>query len=490
MEANAGLGSPVAIFQPLTSFYLALPLQFLRDYDPHGYGRLMMVNSALIFLGGLAMYRWLMEHMDHTRAQAGAILYIFWGGMGRLADGHSAAFCVFLIVPVFMWVARRIADNPSYYLPHYAFVQALLILSHLPSTVIFSAIPGLYALINAPSGKRMHLMLALTLAVLVALMLSAIYWLPLTGNESFIRSHLYTNWFHSPEMHFPRFLKHVSLPDTFYWPGIVSVMASLIIFASMLWIVKSEKPLSPDKSPVIFFCAMYLVAMFMIFSSSRWLWENFELLKKLQFSIRFGLVTHLCLIFLLSYWYHKLKGHSFCYPLVIFLTVAGLIFHANYRYDDTHQDYWQRVEQYKLVPHKSHMTHAMRRAGIVQPLDPPAHFLNVPESEILEGEAEVILMIQGVNEIFIDVEVTSPQAEIALKRYHYPGWKIISPTLPRIDVIERGALLTLRAPQGTHDIEMVQHIPKVREANLISWAGLGLLIMIAGFVRRYKLAVS
>ncbi len=490
MEANAGLGSPVAIFQPLTSFYLALPLQFLRDYDPHGYGRLMMINSALIFLGGLAMYRWLMEHMDHTRAQAGALLYVAWGSMGGLLSGYSAGLCIFLIAPLFMLAAKRLSENPFYYLPHYALAQTALILSHLPSTLVFSAVPACYALLLASKRNRIRLILALGMVSALALALSAIYWLPLFANKEFIRYNRFVGGFFTAEVHFPRLIKHPWLPTSFYWPAVLSLITNSVIFLSALWIVRRSKPFEEQQYLAGFFLTVYLVGLFMILPLSRWFWENVDIIKNLQFSGRFGVLISLPLIFLLSLWFYKLKGHYFCYPLLIAATVGLFFFQANHRYSGSHRPYWERVATENLIGHAAHMTHAMRRAGIVEPMNPPERFLNVPESSVLKGEAQVKRVAQGVDTIFIGVEVTSPQAEIALKRYHYPGWKIISPTLPRIDVIERGALLALRIPQGTHEIEMVQHIPKVREANLISLAGLGLLMMIAGFVRRYKLAVS
>jgi hypothetical protein len=486
IEANAGLGSPVAIFQPLTSFYLALPLQFLRDLDPHGYGRLMMVNATLIFLGGMAMYRWLSEHMDHTSAQAGAMLYVAWGSMGALLSGYSAGLCVFLIIPLFMLTAKKLSENPFYYIPHYALVLMALILSHLPSTLVFSAVPALYALLLAASKNRLRLIIALGICGLIALAISAIYWLPLFANTQFIRYDRYVGGFFTAEVHFPRLIKHPWHPTSFYWGQIVGVIVNIVIFLSTVLMVRRARPFEEQKRLVIFFLAVYLFGLFMLLPLSRWFWENIDIIKNLQFSARFWILISLPMIFLLSQWFYKLRGHYFCYPLIIAATIAMFFFQANHRYSGKHQEFWERVATHNLIPHAAHMTHAMRRAGIKDPMNPPAQFLSVPESKVLKGEATIENVNQDPYRITAEIDVSSPSAEIALKRFYYPGWKILSPAAPKIDIIQRGALLTLRVPRGEHQIEMVQHIPKVREANLISLAGLGILLMIAGFVRRYK----
>jgi hypothetical protein len=486
VDANAGLGSPVAIFQPLTSFYLALPLQFLRGFDPNGYGRLMMVNAMLLFLGGLAMYCWLREHMDSTRAQMGAILYVVWGGVSRLVDGHSAAFCVFVIIPLLMLAAKRLSTNPFYYIPHYAIVQALLILSHLPSALIFLAMPALYAFLLTAPRNRIRLILALAISGVLALALSAIYWLPVIANTEFIRYHRFAGGFFSAEVHFPRIFMHPRLSAFFYWPGIIWLIVNVIILSTALWIVRCRRPFEEQAKITWFFFAVYGFGLFMVTSASWWFWENIDILKNLQFSTRFGGLMGLPLIFLLSLWFYKLRGHYFCYPLVLAATIAGFLYHANHRYAASLSAYNERINLLNLIPQTSHMTHSMRNAGIKRPLSPPAHFLNVPESKVLKGSATVGKVTQDIDRIALSVHVTSPRAEIALKRFHYPGWRIVSPAMPKIDIIERGALLSLRILQGEHEIEMVQHIPKVRQANLISLAGLGIWLMLAGFVRRYK----
>ncbi len=490
MAANSGLGSPAMIFQPILSFYLALPLEWLKESDRFGLWRLLSINICYVFIGGCGYYYWLREHFGNRRAEYGAILFLISPGLfGSLLHGNSAGLCTAAIIPWLLLSAKKTADNPARNAVFYALAQALLVLSHLPTTLVFSVIPPLYALVYSEKEKRLKTMVYLICGGLVGVAIASIYWLPIFMNKEFIWYDSFNSGFLNYNVHFPRIVKHPIMYAQFYFPGMAGICYLLIPFIFCCFAVRGKNPFAEQRRLIIFFLAIYAAGLFMIFPISRFLWDNLAILKDLQASGRFSILLWIAVIFIATCWLDKIGNHNLFYTLAITMCIMIFLLNSNYWYTARLSGYWNNVYANRLIPQNPHMTIWMRNAGIHDSMNPPRRFLNVAPSRVVSGEAEIADIIQDTRSISFKARVTSPEALVTLKRYYYPGWIAPEGMEKAITIREYDALLAVNLPQGEYEVTIKQPwFPGEKLGLIISACGLSILLIWTYIARRKRAA--
>ena len=204
MNMNSGLGSPVFFYYPPLSFFLT---SFLRPFfanDPHGWHQIGVSCSIAIVASGFAAYLWLKEATDHFSAMAAAVLYMAMPY--HLADvylrGSLSEAWAFVWMPLILLFTDRIVQGRRLAFIGLASTYALLIMTHLPATFIFSTVPVAYALFTANEKTRIKATVLTLSSLLLGVGLSAVYLLPALLTQQYVSTDrmtagyfAYQNWF-------------------------------------------------------------------------------------------------------------------------------------------------------------------------------------------------------------------------------------------------------------------------------------------------------
>lgn len=485
MDVNAGLGSPVMLFQPNLSTYFAAVFEFLAPLDPHGFARVIILMSLFLAIGGAGCFLWLKESFEERHAQSGAFLYVIFPlqipTLYSIMSPH-----VTLAIALFPWmlfVARKMLNEPVRYFPYYSLLQAGLALTSLWMTIIFSAVPIAYVLLFSEQRQRIKATLMITLAVALGCAVAAVYWYPLLINKEFILYEEFTKDYFRYGQNFLSIFKSPEKTEGMFFHPWIAFWVSIIPLIAAGAILKKDI-FSFRKRESLFFLGVMAVAILMCFSISAFLWKLLPFLENIQFPIRFMNLAIPAAVFVAVSWLPRIKNLSAFYAAALLTAAMYFLYAGNYRYVTELNPYWSNVVAHKLIPQNAHMTVWMQKAGIVDPLNPPPRYIDVAPSQVVNGAAGITDLAQKSRVIRFKADVSTPDATVVLKRYYYPGWR--SPKeIPGITVQEQGALLAVKLPRGRYEVTLKQPwFPGEKTGVLISSIAL-IIIMIGSGLHRY-----
>lgn len=287
-----GYGYPVLNYYAPLSYYVAEAFHLLGA----GYIASMELTFALgFFLSGITMYIFARGFLGRWPAVVAATTYIYLPY--HLADGYVrgalAEFFAFVFFPLILWAFRRLMiSEKRLYIPLAALAYAGLILTHNLTALLFTPLLFAYLgflLFRRRGGRVWGYCL---LAILLALGLTAFYWLPGFRESAWVRlgqvgptatdyrhQLVPLSQFFSPFLiyrYFPHQGVELEHPLSYIQLGLVSL--------SLLVVLRLQ---GPPRNHLLFFQVITILSLFMMLSFSAFLWEGLPLLPYLQFPWRF-----------------------------------------------------------------------------------------------------------------------------------------------------------------------------------------------------------
>ncbi len=187
-ESNSGFGDASFRFYPPALYYL---LAFVRALTGNWYAASVVTFAALSALGAVGVYLWTREFTESQSAMWAGIFY-------SLAPYHLnqffqalllAEFAAAAVLPfVFLFAERVCRQRRTRDIAGLAVAYALLVLTHLPLTVIGSIALALYLLFRISRKHFGKTVLALGLSVGLGLAVSASYWVTMLVELKWIRA--------------------------------------------------------------------------------------------------------------------------------------------------------------------------------------------------------------------------------------------------------------------------------------------------------------
>jgi len=295
-----GYGYPVLNYYAPLSYYAAEAFHLLGA----GFVDSIKLTYALGFLGsGLTMYLFAKEHLGRVPGILAALVYVYLPY--HLADayvrGALAEFLTFPFFPLILWCFHRLLTTRRLpYVAWGALSLAGLMVTHNLIALIFS--PLLLAYLGFLWFRQRDLRVAglAAGAIVLALVLSAFYWLPgfaearwarlgLVGAsaEDYLPRLITMKDFFSPYLIYRYFPKHgVSLEHPMSWLQFGLLGLSLLVPLRL-----RHPSWSRTRRHLIFFLWATFITLFMLFVYSRPLWDHVPLLSYLQYPFRFLTVT-------------------------------------------------------------------------------------------------------------------------------------------------------------------------------------------------------
>jgi hypothetical protein len=532
-----GYGYPVLNYYAPLSYYAAEALHVLGA----GFVNSIKLTYALGFLGSaLTMYLFTKEHLGRLPAILAAVVYVYLPY--HLADayvrGALAEFLTFPFFPLILWCFHRLISRRSPpYVAWSALALAGLVLTHNLIALIFA--PLLVAYIAFLWFRERDLKVAglVAGALVLALGLSAFYWLPgfaesgwarlgMVGPQAndYLPRLITMKDFFSPYLLYRYFPEHgVSLEHPMSWLQIGLLCLSLLVP------LRLRHPSWADtRRYLVFFLWATLVTLFMLFLYSRPLWDHIPLLSYLQYPFRFLTLTTFTSAFAIGSLPLLLAGgstkeeieatvapgNSLWGPLAAVVIIGALMLTALARlpiaaqYLPEHQEPLTEASvSYQSMAEYDYLTGLWARlwggAWMMEYLpawvqDPPSEiFLPVekPDLQLEPLPAQAVPKVKVTSRAPLSLElkakIQNPMS-LSFHSFYFPNWQIYLDG-NRAAPYPSGSLglLTVDLPPGDHHLRVrFEDTPVERAGTILLLASLSALVAIVALARQWRALVA
>ncbi len=286
-QMNAGFGSPTFFFYAPLPFWITalLSAPFWID-QVTGYPLILAASLALL-ASGISAYYWLRALTCRRYACPLALLYMALP-YHLLIDLYMrfafAEFWSFVWVPLIFLGLRQLMQAQASGRLLLPMALALQVMTHLPTFITLLPVLGGYALLLTRRSAWRRLLTAL-LAMLLGVLLSAIYWLPAMTTQHYVSMpSMYVGFLYYANSFLDSW-PSLALGFTFrrYLTFALTLTAAL---AASVWLARRYAP--EWRAERNFWLGSLLFVLFMMFPVSKPLWDLLPVLQKIQFPWRFG----------------------------------------------------------------------------------------------------------------------------------------------------------------------------------------------------------
>ena len=496
---NAGLGSPIFFYYPPVPYYLTSLLHPLFTNDPQGWWQTGLSAAIAMITSGLCLYLWLYRHTYPWAALLAAVVYMAmpYHTGDLFYRGGFNEFWAFVWMPLVLYFVDRIVEGRERAVIALALGYALLVLTHLLTTMIFSLIPLAYACYMAERGRRMRVTGRVIIGLSLGMGLSALFWLPALAMQKYIfleegtQGHFYyALWFM-----FKLFDWKGEMADVFW-----TIPATLAVAGCVLYLVLSKEG-GRLKKQGVFWAVTALCSTFMMTPLSKPVWQVVSVLQILQFAWRFNTILTLAAAALVAVAFSSIKKSHFVslilaasIGVICFLSFERMIHSWSAYFKATPQEELSR-RQLWLEQQRDHFVYRPRWVQSMYPDDIEALRDRIGRTNegltkvrIIEGTGRAEVKQWKSKEIILDVD-SQGGASLQVSHFYFPGWTARLAGEARALTIQPtpDGLVSIAVPAGRQEVRLRRRLLAVEYAGLITSA-LALLVtlflMARMFIRR------
>jgi hypothetical protein len=481
MALNGGLGSPAFFYYPPLPHWSATLLQPLVPGDPQSWGALGISCGLALTLSGLFAFGWLRRFLPLWVAAAAAISYMLVP-YHLLVDLYTrSAFAEFwgmTWLPLVIACAHGVGKGDRYSIPALAVAYALLVLSHLPTTLLFSLVPPAYVLVVAPSAQRRGALVRTVLGMALGTGLASVYLVPAltlqpaASMNELTRLYLYDKYFLLGEFDFQNFDLGRGTKPMVFW-AVLSMVAAGVCSALLAWGDWDAE----RRRHALFWCGVAAVCAFMMTPPSKLVWEALPTLQIVQFPSRFGTVLSVATAALVALGLTALKAGLTSRRIALAqslwaLAVGWLYFTFlaawpgfSEQIDGGSNSLLRDVPEYRPRWVQADLQSTLAKFKSEGDLTGKVAFAR--------GEGSVLVeQWKPRNNVLL---ITVPAASTVLVRqYYYPGWTArVNGEPHEVQISEPDGLVQLSLPPGIHRIELrLERTQQELWGWIITWASL------------------
>ena len=514
---NGGLGSPVFYYYPPLSHHLTSLLALFVPAGDYGLRHLAYGTALSFVASGLTCYLWLRLISTRLGATAGAILYLlapYHSVVNPYPRGAYSELWAFAVMPPVLYFARRVAfERDSWRASAGLSVSyALLACTHLPATVVFSAVPAAY--VYFASGRRARTALRALAALALGAGLAAVYLTPaLTMQDAASFKDMLANLYFERWLTFTRANPH-DIYGQLLWGALSS--ASLIVCAALLARRRpaperegdaptaatsstSERDVRANerdasRAELLFWAVTAALSLFMMTFASDPVWRLVPVLQKVQFPWRFQLVLCLAVAGAVAAAAGSLRrGFASVNrrALVFASLIAGcwVYFWAGAAL----RAYPDLPRPYQLNEHNLRWLERSRDAPEYRPAlalsnaedDIETILQNFcgdlrrePRACVAEGQGTVTVTRAAPRSLELRAE-SAGGLTFRVTQFHFPGWTATLDGRPHpLSAARPDGLLLLNAPAGTHTIKLTLEPTTPERVGLVITIASALLLLL------------
>ena len=469
-DAYGGYGSPVFYFYPPLPYFITLLTYWLFSTFKIIWLPLTASFSLAHILSGFTSYIWLKKFFTPKISFFGAIVYMLFPYHLSTDFYNRAAFAEswsFVWLPLLMLHSYNILSKNKNAVLLFAVFYAALVLTHLPTALIFSPFPLLYY-IFAIKKIQFQSLSRIVLGYVIGLGLAAFYLVPAISYQKFVQI--------SSLMRF-NYSNNFLLSNPYTVDGITSnwvynnfiITLALIIIGVIYRYLKKE-----SRNKLTSWFIIFALAFFMATPLSLPIWKLFSFIQIISFPWRFLVIVTLAFTFIFTYFIssERLRNHNFfIWALLIILFGSNIIFISF------------KVFKSKILIEKENPVTIYEKSK--NSFSPPEYLpkdlyndsllkrVPVPLTEILSGNAKITQSKKISGNVAFTVNSIT-KSSIRINQFYFSGWSTES-NEEKIKVSREGTLVRLSIPKGTYTVDIT--INKLKEHSIANYISLSFLIV-------------
>ncbi len=342
-NTNADFGSPTFFFYAPIPYYLTSLFSPLSHYyNLPSCSELALSSLLALIASGLSAYVWLKEIVPKNSAVIASLVYMAWPyhlAVDLYVRFAFTEYWSFVWIPLILYFSIKIVRGSRLNIIGLAISLALLVLTHLPTFIIFFPVLIGYALFTASRSQRKIVFARMALAITLAIGLSAIYWLPAMTTQSFI----------SIETMFTEVLNYKNNflftgpkigNDKNFWRHLELLTGLTGGLALCAWKISEKYSAATSRRESNYWIIVAMLSLFMTLPFSELAWNILPAIKTVQFPWRLNTVLTVATVGLFAIAISQLKvndnffNHSnknlllkiSCLTTIIFMLTAIQIF--------------------------------------------------------------------------------------------------------------------------------------------------------------------
>jgi 6-pyruvoyl-tetrahydropterin synthase related domain len=488
LEMNSGLGSPTFFFYPPIPYYLTSLFYPFKFGNPSIWGPLVLSSCLGLILSGLSAYLWLKNITNQKAALIGSLVYMLLPYHWAIDFYWRFAFSEywsFAWIPFILYFSKKIANGDKFSIVGFAISYALLSMTHLPTTLIFSIIPLTYSIFIAKKQQRLRTVAHLIFALLLGIGLAAIYLIPaLSMQENVLLKEIATE----PHFYFANnftWRKQFIYPNFHLFMGYLGFLVILMAIISYLAFTVSRQHIHKNvKKESIYWLLISLTSCLMTLPLSKPLWNLFSILQVIQFPWRFNVVLTVAttaLVTLAFYslnqaniWHNKkaLIGISLLFLIILsgfvvaYYNIERLTFdsHTKIKMSQDAPEYRPRWVSKKIFD--KYQVHKIAKT--------------FSKAKITSGKGKLSIQKWQPRKIILKTNTTT-NVELTIQQFYYPGWTAkLDDKQISVAATQPAGLISLKIPKGQHQVKLsLNAIVRERLAQGISAASAFILLLLS-----------
>ncbi len=421
---------------PLFNYYAPLPYYFgeIFYFLIHNLLISAKVMFAIAFVGSfIFMYLLCKKLWGDLGGALSGIFYSFapYHSVDFYVRGAMGELWALMLFPAILWSILRLAENTNILnLLLSSLFIALLIISHNLSAMLFLPIASAWGLVVFTSRRKPKFLWYSFFALILGLLLSAFYLLPMSSEQSLVHVETTTYGYFSYTEHF-KGLRKLFLDRSWGWGASVreipggekdgmSFQIGWVHIAAWLLALVALRRFWKDsfKAKIIVFSSVIIIlSVFMINPRSQVLWQAVPPLKYIQFPWRF-LMFVIFFISIISGSVVLMYKRKIVWTILIVAVVA-----LNFSY--FRPERFIQTSDKQLLSGQAWDRQIKRSIFDYLPVyakEPPAE-LAASRYQILTGQTNISNFSEGTNWIKFKAD-TKTHTIIRLSQYYFPNWKI------------------------------------------------------------------
>lgn len=488
MNMNHGLGSAsFFVYPPFPSYVYALLLPLAPVIHANAFS---LGEYLCLFTSGLCAFLWMTTIATTRVSLIAATLYMLlpyhlaidFYRRDALSECWALAW-----MPLVLYFTTQVVRKKRYAVTGLALAYALLIVSHLVSVAILSALPLLFALVIAERGQKPRAFLTVVGGLALGIMVAAAYLVPAFANAKYFPvSRLdipIDNGPHGDLLDFGWDLLTRHTAKSGFVRAVSLATVDTILFVALCGFIALKKGPRSRRGHALLWLAVCPIPIFLMSGPSQWIWKAVPpLANAVQFPWRLEVVLCIAALPLAAFLLTdvmQLPARSRVSILVVvgFFAATWLGGYADAVKQLTRDsnnagsngkvyDGWFAA----WTPTGTGLASALESAEL-----PPARF---PPGQ---GTAQVSLWRPRRIEVLTECDVCGP---LIVNQLYYPKWKaelvpggqplLVEPVLPQ-------GLLEVQVPPGRHQVLL--ELPRVLDEQIGTWlSAIGLFVCIALFI--------
>jgi len=287
---NYGFGDVGIRFYPPLAYYVLIAFE---TTSKNWFDASVLTFCFWFFLGGVGVYAWARQWFSERASLLAAFVYIFAPyHANQIYNAFTyAEFAAASIIPFcFLFVTRICRGGKKSDVMGLAVSYAVLVLTHLPMTVIGSLALLVYSLASLPRKASLRIIAKLAFSVVLGLLASAFYWVRMVTELDFL-NHAREEFttaaydFHSNFLVGFPYVSWADYADRALWFGDLVLLITFGLFlpsAAIFYYMGKGKEKPRLSGPGV----LLAISVFIATPLSLPIWDNFSPLQRVQFPWR------------------------------------------------------------------------------------------------------------------------------------------------------------------------------------------------------------